>query len=246
MSIVVSCKCGKRFKAKDSLAGKRVRCPGCKQPVRVGGGEDSAAAVAAGAPAKKGKNSPGRPDVNEEAALLRFEAAQKKKQMDAEAEAAYRDEQNKLIESYDQLVGRTKPKKKDGEETPAKKGQFTEGPIKKPTIFTKIADLFGVIFANLFVRYLIIAALLGGAAYGSVMLVQFLTTYMKQETTPTTSKDDQIKELEKQCRQAILDGNISRARRLLDDILKIDATRERHRNYIDLNNQLKRAMEKRR
>lgn len=244
MSIVVSCKCGKRFKAKDSLAGKRVRCPGCQQPVRVGGGEDSAAAVAAGAAARKGKTSPGRPEINEEAALLKFEEAQKKKQMDAEAEAAYRQEQNKLIESYDQLVGRTKPKTKEGEEPPAKKGQFTEGPIKKPTIFTKIADVFGVIFANLLVRYIIIAALLGGGAYGSVVLVQYITTYMHKETTPETPKDKQMKDLETRCRQAIYDGNFSLARKLMDDILKIDATYERHRNFENLKKLLEDRMNK--
>lgn len=35
MSIIVRCDCGKRFKTPDQLLGKRVRCPGCKQPVVV-------------------------------------------------------------------------------------------------------------------------------------------------------------------------------------------------------------------
>src|SRR5438874_2336436 len=29
MSIVVSCSCGKRLRARDELAGKRAKCPGC-------------------------------------------------------------------------------------------------------------------------------------------------------------------------------------------------------------------------
>lgn len=36
MSIQASCEaCGREFKAKDSLAGKRVKCPGCGEPVHV-------------------------------------------------------------------------------------------------------------------------------------------------------------------------------------------------------------------
>ncbi len=48
MPIPVGCQCGKRFQAKDELAGKRVKCPGCgnvltipePQPASVGGGID--------------------------------------------------------------------------------------------------------------------------------------------------------------------------------------------------------------
>ena len=35
MSIVVSCKCGKRYRAADELAGKMLTCPSCKAPVQV-------------------------------------------------------------------------------------------------------------------------------------------------------------------------------------------------------------------
>jgi hypothetical protein len=44
---------------------------------------------------------------------MKFQEAQKKKQLSAEDEAAYRAEQNKLIESYDQLTGRAGPDKKE-------------------------------------------------------------------------------------------------------------------------------------
>lgn len=48
MAISVGCQCGKRFQAKDELAGKRVKCPGCgsvleiptPQPTAAGGGDD--------------------------------------------------------------------------------------------------------------------------------------------------------------------------------------------------------------
>ena len=36
MSIITKCgSCNKKFKAKDSMAGKRVKCPGCSQPITV-------------------------------------------------------------------------------------------------------------------------------------------------------------------------------------------------------------------
>jgi hypothetical protein len=36
MPINVTCKCGQRFAAKDELAGKVVKCPKCKQPLKIG------------------------------------------------------------------------------------------------------------------------------------------------------------------------------------------------------------------
>jgi hypothetical protein len=35
MPIEVTCQCGKRIKAKDELAGRRVKCPGCSQPLAI-------------------------------------------------------------------------------------------------------------------------------------------------------------------------------------------------------------------
>lgn len=37
MPIKVSCKCGQSFAAKDEMAGKTVRCPKCKQPLKIPG-----------------------------------------------------------------------------------------------------------------------------------------------------------------------------------------------------------------
>jgi hypothetical protein len=51
MPIKVTCQCGKSFAAKDELAGKAVRCPNCKQPLRIPGGATAPVAAAA-APAK--------------------------------------------------------------------------------------------------------------------------------------------------------------------------------------------------
>jgi hypothetical protein len=50
MPIKVQCACGKAFAAKDELAGKTVKCPGCQQPLKIPGGS---AAPADGKPAAK-------------------------------------------------------------------------------------------------------------------------------------------------------------------------------------------------
>ena len=32
MPLIVACDCGKRVQVKESLAGKRIRCPECQEP----------------------------------------------------------------------------------------------------------------------------------------------------------------------------------------------------------------------
>ena len=56
MPIKVTCKCGQQFAAKDELAGKVVKCPKCKQPLKIGG---SKAASSAPPPAEAGSASLG-------------------------------------------------------------------------------------------------------------------------------------------------------------------------------------------
>jgi len=60
MPIKVQCACGKAFAAKDELAGKTVKCPGCQKPLKIPAAEPAKAAAAkspaakpAAAPAKK-------------------------------------------------------------------------------------------------------------------------------------------------------------------------------------------------
>ncbi|MCA9215691.1 MAG: hypothetical protein KDB27_21650 [Planctomycetales bacterium] len=45
MAIKVKCKCGKAFGAPENLAGKRVKCPGCQDPVLIPGAASPAAAA---------------------------------------------------------------------------------------------------------------------------------------------------------------------------------------------------------
>lgn len=53
MPIAATCACGKRLQVKDELAGKKVRCPNCKQPLKIPDAP-AAAAPAAGSPAAGG------------------------------------------------------------------------------------------------------------------------------------------------------------------------------------------------
>ena len=161
MSIAVNCQCGKTFKVKDQLAGKAVRCPTCKKPLRIPGAKPSKGAATPGA-AKDAKK-------REAEAILRFEAAQRKKQETAEDEAALEAERNKLIASYDQLVGKSGIEKdKNG-----KRALAGEKP-RKATALTKMRDAVAVVFSNLFVRYIIIMILISAGVVGSVYLVKFV------------------------------------------------------------------------
>ncbi len=236
MPIVVHCRCGKKFKAKDKLAGKKVRCPGCDQPLRIpdadnsgAGGADSAALVGAGSKTSSAGKRRGISKADAEAALLKYEVAQQRKQVDAEAEAAYRQEQNKLIESYDQLTGRYK--EPDKQEPKKRKGEFTEGPIKKPTVFTKIADAFAVVFGTLLAKYLIIAILVAGGAVGSAFLVKKIMSYTSETVGQQTPKEERIKQLEVEARTAIANGQLMKAKKALDEIIGLDPAREQHRTY---------------
>ncbi|MCA9255257.1 MAG: hypothetical protein KDA33_06445, partial [Phycisphaerales bacterium] len=222
MAIIVQCNCGKKFKAKDSLSGKRVRCPGCRNPVTVGG-EDGP---------RKGKSGPDSSGFDPQEALARYEAAQKKKAETAAEEAARQEEKNRLIASYDQLSGKKKKKDQKKDELAA------DAKPKKPTVVVKAADAGGTILSNPFVKYLIIAALLFGGAYGSVKLVNVIVNYTSGEVTSGPKAEDQIKELEIQARRALAAGEYAKVNDLLRKMVEIDPGRERHRNYQIIKNDL--------
>lgn len=235
MSIIVSCDCGKKFKAKDDMAGRKVRCPGCRNTIRIpGGGADSSVAAAATRTSKpRAKSSV--PVVDEKAALLKYEAAQKQKQMDAETEAAYRAEQQKLIASYDQLAGKATTKEL---ETKKKKEELISTGVKKPTVATKAADAAGTFLGNPLVKYIIIVSVLGGLTYGSVMLVKFFTTSVDQQMTSVKPRSEQVNDLMQQAREAIAAKDISRANKCLDEVVRLDPPKEKNRTYLALRQQV--------
>lgn len=217
MAIVVSCKCGKKFKVKDELAGRAVKCPGCHSPLRIPAHVGQTTANSGG-----GKS----PAVDAEGALLRFEEAQKKKQKSAEEEAAIREEQNKLIASYDQITGKTV---KPGEKK--EKGKLAEGPLTKPTIFTKIADAFGTVFGSFAFKYVMIALLAGGGVIGSVKLVQYVAGYMAEDTKGQKPKDERIRELMDKAEALVKDKKYHEAAPVLDEIISLDPKKDMNRDY---------------
>jgi hypothetical protein len=60
MPIKVQCACGKAFAAKDELAGKMVKCPGCQKPLKIPGGEPAPAKAPARAKVPSGAKPPGK------------------------------------------------------------------------------------------------------------------------------------------------------------------------------------------
>src|SRR5436190_20000453 len=61
MPIKVQCACGKAFAAKDELAGKTVKCPGCQQPLKIPGGAPASAKAPAKSAAATAAKAAGKP-----------------------------------------------------------------------------------------------------------------------------------------------------------------------------------------
>jgi len=241
MSIPVKCKCGKAFKAKDSMAGKAVRCPGCKKPLRIPEADEAAKIKKRILMAKAEREASGeevtREEIDAESALLRFEEAQKKKQKTAEDEAQAATEKKKLIESYDQLMGKSGKKKVEK----AKKG-LIGGPYVKPTAKTKVADAAGVVGGLWFVKYIVIALLLVGGAVGSGFIIKKVMTYTTEQAGPQKSKNERIEDLFVEAEEHIDAGRISQAKTALDEILRLDPKKEMHRRFKALEQRLADAM----
>ncbi len=245
MPIPIGCdKCGKKLKVKDRLAGKAIRCPQCKEVLRV---PDIKASTNAGKDSAKRKDSSAAPKIDEQDALLRYEEAQKKKGMSAEADAALRDEQKKIIESYDQLTGRESKKGKKGAKTERDK---SGKPIpagskpKKVTLATKLRDAIGTMCSTLAFKYCMIVVLLGGGAVGSIFIVQAVTGYMSDETAAVSSKtQEELEGLYKDTKKAISRKQWSKAKDCLDKIVEISPYQAKNAEYKRLMAQLTRAFQ---
>ncbi|MFH1417133.1 MAG: hypothetical protein ABII12_02455 [Planctomycetota bacterium] len=228
MSIAAGCKCGKQFKVKNHLAGKTVRCPACKKPLRIPG-RPRKAGTKTGAVLSKSE---------EKKALLKFDQVQRQKQQSEEERAAFRQEQKKVIQSYDQLAG------KSGKKEPQKR-ELAGMRKRKVTIFTKLSDAWGAIKANLFCKYMVITALFCAGALGSVYLVRFVATYATEETIadarPVVVR---IKDLMKEAEEAIEAKNWSAATSALRRVVELDPNKERNREYIRLQEKLEREIAK--
>lgn len=222
MPITVSCTCGKAFRVKDELAGKTVRCPNCKSPLRIG----------ASKPSGKSSAGAGAAGIDEQAALLKFQEAQRRKQLTAEEEAAARAEQKKIIESYDQLSGKGKIGKdgKDGKEA-KKPERITEALPKKPTIFTKIADLFGAVFGTFLAKYIVIAVFFSGGVVGSVFLVKYVASYVEDESSAGMTNSERADLYMKEAAEDIAAGRWKEAKYKLDEVVRLNKALGLKRDY---------------
>lgn len=246
MPIPLGCdSCGKKLKVKDQLAGKAIRCPQCKEILRVPGAKATGDVKKNSA---KRKGSSAAPKIDEQDALLRYEEAQKKKAVSAETEAALREEQNKIIESYDQLSGRESKKGKKGKKGEKAARDKSGKPLPagskatKVTIASKLRDAIGTMCSTLAFKYCLIVVLLGGGTVGSIFIVQAVTGYMSDETaaaSPETKKE--LECLYKDTKKAISRQQWSRARDCLDQIVEISPYQAKNTEYKRLNTQLDNA-----
>ena len=238
MAIAVNCPCGKRFKVKDRLAGKKVRCPQCRGPLRIPGAADAVAGQQDEAPAA-GQVQNQSPISQQEAekALLRFEETHKNKQLGAEAEAAYQEERNKLIAAYDQLAGKgVKGKKKKNEPAPGKP--------RKAGFFTKLADVIAAICGTLAFKYVVIVIAVLAGGYGSYLGVKFVYTYTTGETVAPAPLEVQIDNLFKNADAAIKAKKWGEARDALAELLRLNPFIEKRNKYKDLKAKLDQGFEK--
>ncbi len=232
MAIAAGCTCGKKIKVKDQLAGKTVRCPACQKPLRIPGGPGKGGAKGGA------KGPPVLSKAARKKALLKFEKVQNAKLQSEEEKAAYREEQNKVIQSYDQLTGKDAKKKTQK--------RVLAGTVKrKVTIFTKLSDACGAIKGNLLCKYLVIAAFFCAGAVGSVYLVRFVATYVTEETVADARPmEERINDLMKEAEAAIDAKNWSVARSKLKRVTELNPNKERNREYRRLAEKLEREFAK--
>lgn len=234
MAIHVSCKqCGKSFKAKDELAGRAVRCPGCQNPLKIPSAT-ATATVATTAKSASTTKSPNKsnPDSDIEAALAKVEAARQKRAAEQAESEAKKDEVLKLAEEFD----KASPKSKTAKEA-EKKGK-KEGPPekigekpKKVTALTRIADVFGMIGSSTAAKLTIITIFIVGGGTGSALFIKRIMSATGEATTAFKVDDAQIEKWYKEAEAAADAKNWSRVNTLLEDIVRDKAQAYRKNNF---------------
>jgi hypothetical protein len=236
MAIAVTCQsCGKSFKAKDELAGKAVRCPGCHQPLRIPGAGKSPAAVGAAS------SGGGKSAVDE--AIAKVEAARKKREAEAAQNTNKTSEVMKLVEEFDKVA----PKAKEKEAAAARKPPGTpeaklgEKP-KSVTAIDKAADRVGMLKGTLAWKYVVIVVLLAGGATGSALLIQKIMHGTAKVTTPTQVGEKEIEQLYQQAEEAAAAQNWSKVRDCLEQIKLAASWRVNNIRYKKLKAHLEKAV----
>lgn len=232
MAIAVSCKqCGKSFKAKDELAGRAVRCPGCQNPLKI----PAAAATSAPFMAKSAAAKPvGKPSADSgiEAAMAKVEAARLKRAAEQTESEVKKDEVLKIAEEFDKVSPKAKGVK-EGE----KKGK-KEGPpekigekAKKVTTLTRIADVFGMIKGSAAAKITLLTLFIVGGATGSTLFIKRIMSATSEATAVTRVDDAQVEKWYKEAEAAADAKNWSRVNTLLEEIVRDKAQAYRKNNF---------------
>jgi hypothetical protein len=232
MPIAVQCKCGKAFRAKDELAGKTVRCPGCQQPLAIPSAAPAPARTAA--PAAKAAASKASDE-----ALLKVEEARRKRAVDAETEAAERDEMNKLVAAWDQVAGKGAEPEKDKGKPKEKIGEKAS----KVTAVTKLQDSVGMMKQTLWWKYLIIVSFVLAGGAGSAYLITKVVTAGAEQVKPRYTKED-VPKLFTEARLALAAGRLEECREALAHIIRLEPHRVNNRDYVAIKEQLDKALQK--
>lgn len=237
MPIAVSCKaCGASFRAKDDLAGKTVRCPKCKEPLRIPSAAAPAKSAAppgekpmAATPSKSSTASPPKSAPSPAAPPTGSKPPQKLKPViTAEAEAEARAEMNKLVAAYDQLSGRDTPA--DGKKGSDKKRKLGEAGTKV-TVRTKLADRLGILKSTLFMKYVLLVLLIGGGGYASTVLIHRVMSHSEEATTVHIATDSDIDRLYNEAEQALQQKRFAACRDRLEEIKRSQPYRVNNVRY---------------
>lgn len=256
MAIAVKCgACGKELKAKDELAGKTVRCPGCQAPMRIGAASAAPSAPAAvksapagaksapaksAAPAAKNAAAPAKTGPDVEAALLKIEATRQKKAANEEEVAARQAEMNKLVGAWDQMAGKgdSSTEKKGDKKKDEKIGERAT----EVTIKTKVQDRVGIFTSFLWVKYLALAVLILGGGWASSTLVGRLFKSTVNVTNVPKGTEADIPRLYKEAREALAQGNYAACNDCLKKIVEIQPFRVSNIEYKEIKEKLEKAV----
>jgi hypothetical protein len=255
MAIEVQCAaCGRALRVKDELAGKTVRCPDCRQPLRIprsqpgaGPGTSPPAGAAsarsrtssdlpaqqAGTPSKSAAPPGSGSADRHEDALRKIELARQKRMLDAEADAAQRQATNELISSYDQLAGRDGPA--DGKAGKGRLAASQAGEKKAAvTAIGKAKDRFGMLRSSLFWKYFSAVVVLSGAAVGTRYLIGSMTTGIDRQVAEQPKDPARIPGLYFQAKVAADERKWTEVKQCLDEIIRIQPHRKNNIEYREL------------
>ncbi len=244
MAVSVTCKhCGKSFRAKDELAGRAVRCPGCRHPLQIpaSGSAGGTRTATASKPASAGPKAPAAPgDVD--AAIRKIEEARQKRAKE-QAEAAERqNELLKLAEDFDKVSGGAKSEGGKKKEPPGAPTAKLGEKAAKVTTMTVAADRFGMLRGSLMWKYVVLLIFVVGGAWASTVFIQRVMHTSQKAVTVEKLNDADIEARYKLADEAALNGNWARVRDLLEEIKLAQPYRVNNFKYKELKQKLEKAV----